>query len=247
VNAAERIADLAQKIDARLGDRAHRLESLPGELAYEVRASAILSSCLELRDTPELAFDMLMDVAGIDYLHYGRDEWQTESATATGFSRGVRRLSSAVPEVPEGTRFAVAYHLLSIQHNHRVRLRVRCPDEDEPVVDSVVPVWASANWFEREAFDLFGILFRGHPDLRRILTDYGFIGHPFRKDFPLIGNVEVRYDPQKGRVVYEPVSIEPRVLVPKVIRDDDHRYEPALKDRPPGVTGADGKPLDSPP
>lgn len=230
----ERIASLAQKIDARLGDRAHRLASLPHELAYEIDAPELLASCFELRDAPELAFEVLIDVAGIDYLHYGRDEWQTETASRTGFSRGVKRLVPEGPP-PEGTRFAVAYHLLSVTHNHRVRLRTRCPDEPEPVVDSVVPVWASANWFEREAFDLFGILFRGHPDLRRLLTDYGFIGHPFRKDFPLIGNVEVRYDPAKGRVVYEPVSIEPRVLVPKVIRDDDHRYDPALKDQPPGA------------
>jgi NADH-quinone oxidoreductase subunit C len=132
--------------------------------------------------------------------------------------------------LPAGdARFAVVYQLLSITHNQRLRLRVPCATGDEPVVDSVIDVWACANWFEREAFDLFGILFRGHPDLRRILTDYGFIGHPFRKDFPLSGNVEVRYDADKKRVIYQPVSIEPRVLVPKVIRDD-HRYAPALKD-----------------
>jgi NADH-quinone oxidoreductase subunit C len=228
----ERIAELAQKVDVCLAGRGHRLESLPDELAYEVAADSLLPVCLDLRDSPELAFEMLIDIAGIDYLHYGRDEWQTETATRTGFSRGVARLPSEAA-APEGTRYGVAYHLLSITHNHRLRLRVRCPDDAEPVVDSVVPVWASANWFEREAFDLFGILFRGHPDLRRLLTDYGFIGHPFRKDFPLIGNVEVRYDPLKGRVVYEPVSIEPRVLVPKVIRDDDNRFDPALKGQPP--------------
>jgi NADH-quinone oxidoreductase subunit C len=141
----------------------------------------------------------------------------------------VRRLGVAVqPEAP-GQRFGVTYQLLSITHNERLRLRVRCQSDEEPMVDSVVPIWASANWFEREAFDLYGILFRGHPDLRRILTDYGFIGHPFRKDFPLIGNVEVRYDPEKKRVVYEPVSIVPRVLVPKVIRHDN-RYDPLLTD-----------------
>jgi NADH-quinone oxidoreductase subunit C len=236
----ERIAELARKIDARLGDRVQRLTALPDELAYQVDPASLLSVCLDLRDSPELAFEMLIDVAGIDYLHYGRDEWQTESATRTGFSRGTDPLTRLRHPLPEGRglgegapRFAVAYHLLSVSHNQRVRLRTPCPDEDEPVVDSVVPVWASANWFEREAFDLFGILFRGHPDLRRLLTDYGFIGHPFRKDFPLIGNVEVRYDPVKGRVVYEPVSIEPRVLVPKVIRDDDRRFDPALKDQPP--------------
>jgi len=128
-------------------------------------------------------------------------------------------------------RFGVTYQLMSITHNQRLTLRVRCPDTREPVLDSVVGVWAAANWYEREAFDLYGILFRGHPDLRRLLTDYGFIGHPFRKDFPLIGNVEVQYDAQKRRVVYQPVSIVPRVLVPKVIRHDN-RYEPALKDAP---------------
>src|SRR5690606_7130260 len=128
-------------------------------------------------------------------------------------------------------RFAVVYHLLSLKHNARLRLRVYTGYENPPIVDSVYPVWNSANWFEREAFDLFGILFAGHPDLRRILTDYGFIGHPFRKDFPLIGTAEVRYDAEKGRVVYQPVSIEPRTLVPKVIREDN-RYRPELKERP---------------
>ncbi len=134
-------------------------------------------------------------------------------------------------EQGEGRRFAVVYHLLSVQHNRRLRLRAWCEPGEPPMVDSVIEIWKAADWFEREAFDLFGILFRGHPDLRRLLTDYGFIGHPFRKDFPLSGNVEVRYDPAKGRVVYEPVSIEPRTLVPRVIRDDN-RYEAALKDAP---------------
>jgi NADH-quinone oxidoreductase subunit C len=131
-----------------------------------------------------------------------------------------------------GRRFAVVYHLLSIVLNQRLRLKVFCADDLQPMVDSVTSVWASADWFEREAFDLFGILFKGHPDLRRLLTDYGFIGHPFRKDFPLSGNVEVRYDPEKARVVYQPVSIEPRVLVPKVIRHDN-RYDPALSEAKP--------------
>jgi NADH-quinone oxidoreductase subunit C len=126
-------------------------------------------------------------------------------------------------------RFAVVYHLLSITLNHRLRLKAFCPNDRRPLLDSVIDVWRSADWYEREAFDLYGVLFKGHPDLRRLLTDYGFIGHPFRKDFPLIGNVEMRYDPDKGRVVYEPVSIAPRTLVPKVIRDDN-RYEPDLKD-----------------
>jgi NADH-quinone oxidoreductase subunit C len=225
---SERIEALAGKVDAQLSGSVRRVAALAHELAYETDAAALLSVCRTLRDAPELNFQMLMDLAGVDYLHYGRDDWQTSSATRSGFSRA-RVASAGTPAADEPGRFAVTYHLLSIAHNQRLRLRVRAPDSAEPVIDSVVPVWASANWFEREAFDLFGILFRGHPDLRRILTDYGFIGHPFRKDFPLIGNVEVLYDPAKGRVVYQPVSITPRVLVPKVIRHD-HRYDPALKD-----------------
>jgi NADH-quinone oxidoreductase subunit C len=143
--------------------------------------------------------------------------------------------AATLPDPAAGRRFAVVYHLLSISLNQRIRLRVFCPDDVQPMVDSVTGIWASADWFEREAFDLFGILFKGHPDLRRLLTDYGFIGHPFRKDFPLSGNVEVRYDPEKGRVVYQPVTIEPRILVPKVIRHDN-RYDPALTNATPGGT-----------
>jgi NADH-quinone oxidoreductase subunit C len=225
---SERIEALAGKVDAQLKGSVRRLTSLAAELAYEVEAAALLSVCGTLRDAQELKFEMLMDLAGVDYLQYGRDDWQTESATRSGFSRA-RRAQSAVPDPAAPGRFAVIYNLLSITHNRRLRLKAVCPDTAEPVLDSVVEVWASANWFEREAFDLYGILFRGHPDLRRILTDYGFIGHPFRKDFPLSGNVEVQYDPEKQRVVYQPVSIQPRVLVPKVIRHDN-RYEPELKD-----------------
>jgi len=226
---SERIEALAQKVDAQLPGQLRRVAALAHELAYELDAAALLPVCRALRDGPELRFEQLMDLAGIDFLHYGRDDWQTESATRTGFSRArVARASTPDPRAPG--RFAVVYNLLSVSLNQRLRLTVRLADAEEPVIDSVIGVWACANWFEREAFDLFGILFRGHPDLRRILTDYGFIGHPFRKDFPLIGNVEVQYDAAKGRVVYQPVSITPRVLVPKVIRHD-HRYEPALKDR----------------
>ena len=225
---SEQTEALASQIDAHLTGKVRRVASLNNELTYEVEPAELLPVCRALRDTPELKFEMLIDVAGVDYLHYGRDEWQTQTATRSGFSRGrVVRDTAPDPDMPG--RFAVVYHLLSITHNRRMRLRVKCPDAQEPVVDSVIDVWASANWFEREAFDLFGILFRGHPDLRRILTDYGFIGHPFRKDFPLAGNVEVQYDPEKKRVVYQPVSIVPRVLVPKVIRHD-HRYDPALRD-----------------
>ena len=220
------VQTIAARIEAALGERLKRVPSLPDELTYELEPSRLLEVCTVLRDDAQLRFELLMDVAGIDYLGYGSDEWKTLSATGSGFSRGVQQRA---PQLPVGgRRFAVVYHLLSIATNARVRLRVPCEDAEDPIVDSVVGIWAAANWFEREAFDLFGIYFRGHPDLRRILTDYGFIGHPFRKDFPLIGNVEVRYDPEKQRVVYEPVSIEPRVLVPKVIRHDA-RYEPTLK------------------
>jgi NADH-quinone oxidoreductase subunit C len=150
---------------------------------------------------------------------YGKTEWKTDEATGNGFSRAVMKQADA----PEShRRFAVVYHLLSLNLNHRIRVKTYLSDEP-PMIDSVVDIWPAANWFEREAFDLFGILFHNHPDLRRLLTDYGFIGHPFRKDFPISGYVEVRYDPEQKRVIYQPVTIEPRVLVPKVIRDD-HRY-----------------------
>jgi NADH-quinone oxidoreductase subunit C len=225
---SERIEALAGKVDAQLKGSVRRLPSRAHELAYEVEAAELIGVCRTLRDAAELKFEMLMDLAGIDYLHYGHDDWQTLSATRSGFSRA-RVAEGGAPDPDAPRRYAVIYNLLSISHNQRLRLKAACPVSAEPVLDSVVEVWASANWFEREAFDLYGILFRGHPDLRRILTDYGFIGHPFRKDFPLSGNVEVQYDPEKQRVVYQPVTIAPRVLVPKVIRHD-HRYEPALKD-----------------
>ena len=221
-----KITTLAETIEARLPGLLTRVPSLPDELCYEVPPESLKEVAFSLRDSPELKFEILIDVAGIDYLDYATTEWKTYSATTSGFSRGVNRDAPRKPH--DGARFAVAYHLLSITHNQRLRLRSRCIDAEDPVIDSLVDVWPGANWFEREAFDLFGILFAGHPDLRRILTDYGFIGHPFRKDFPLIGNVEVRYDAAKQRVVYEPVTIEQRTLVPKVIRDDN-RYDPALK------------------
>ena len=225
---SEAVEALAGKVDARLATSVRRVPALARELAYETDAAALIEVCRTLRDAPDLRFQMLIDLAGVDYLHYGLDDWQTDSATRSGFSRA-RSAQQGPPDPDAAGRFAVVYQLLSVAHNQRLRLRVRCPDTAEPAVDSVIDVWAGANWFEREAFDLFGIVFRGHPDLRRILTDYGFIGHPFRKDFPLIGNVEVQYDPDRQRVVYRPVSITPRVLVPKVIRHD-HRYEPALRD-----------------
>ena len=202
-----------------------------GEVTLEVTAARWRALAERLRDHPELQFDMLVDLCGVDYLEYGQAEWSTHQSSEQGFSRGVNPATSAqfsfadAPPVGqhEGPRFAVVMHLLSIALNQRVRVRARLPDDDFPEIESVTEVWSGANWFEREAFDLFGILFSGHPDLRRILTDYGFMGHPFRKDFPLIGHVEMRYDPEQKRVVYQPVTIEPRVLVPKVIREDS-RY-----------------------
>jgi NADH-quinone oxidoreductase subunit C len=224
---------LASRVAARFADRLQLLPSRPGELGYEVQSADLLNVCRELRDDPEFCFEQLIDLAGVDFLDYGRDEWSTLSSTSRGFSRGVNRIRETITASREA-RFAVTYQLLSIANNWRLRLRCFASEGEPPVIDSVIGVWASANWYEREAFDLFGILFNGHPDLRRILTDYGFIGHPFRKDFPLIGNVEVKYDPAKGRVVYQPVSIEPRTLVPRVIRDDN-RYAAELKDVPVGA------------
>ena len=236
---SEHIEALARHVDAQLQGRATRVPALATELTIEVAAAALLEAARILRDAPELRFETLIDVTVVDYLQFRLETWQTHSATETGFSRARIAPAPAEEHAPPprpaaGARFAVVYHLLSVSNNQRLRVRVKCEDVEEPVVDSVVDIWASANWFEREAFDLFGVLFRNHPDLRRILTDYGFVGHPFRKDFPLIGNVEVRYDEEKKRVVYQPVSIEPRVLVPRVIRDDN-RYNPALKDAPKPV------------
>lgn len=192
------------------------------QLTIEVPAEDILSFCYELRDNAHFDFKMLIDLCGVDYLVYGVDEWQTQSATLTGFSRGVTNENYEPEEFHPKARFAVVYHLLSLNKNQRLRVKTFVKGEP-PMLDSVIDVWPASNWYEREAFDLYGILFKGHPDLRRILTDYGFIGHPFRKDFPLIGNVEMRYDATAGRCIYEPVSIRSRTLVPKVIRED-HRY-----------------------
>jgi NADH-quinone oxidoreductase subunit C len=168
-----------------------------GEVTVVVKASEYLTSMQKLRDDPALRFQELVDLCGVDYSSYGEGTW-------------------------DGLRFAVVTHLLSIEHNWRVRVRVFCPDDDMPLVDSVTGIWRNANWFEREAFDLFGILFEGHGDLRRILTDYGFIGHPFRKDFPISGYVEMRYDPEQKRVIYQPVTIEPRENIPRVIREETY-------------------------
>ena len=200
------------------------------EVTIEVAAKDLLDVCKTLRDDKQFAFEQLIDVCGVDYSEYGSCEWTTKESSSTGFSRGVDSAVNArlrFGDVPtqvcnDRPRFAAVYHFLSIANNLRMRVRVYCDDEHAPMVPSVVELWPTANWFEREAFDLFGIMFEGHPDLRRILTDYGFVGHPFRKDFPLIGHVEMLYDEVQKRVIYQPVSIEPRVLVPKVIRNDDH-------------------------
>ena len=188
-----------------------------------------LPFCRALKEDKQFSFEQLIDLCGMDYLTFGEDEWRTDDVSSTGFSRGINGKGPgrfAWEERVEGemkNRFAVIVQLLSIKHNQRLTIRCFAPNTGMLEVCSLVDIWPSANWFEREAFDLYGILFKGHPDLRRILTDYGFIGHPFRKDFPLIGNVEVHYDEEKKRVVYQPVSIEPRVLVPKTIRRDS-RY-----------------------
>ena len=217
-------------MDERFGEQVARVASTCRELTFEVAKEDLVTVATALRNEPEFGFEMLVDVCGVDYLFYGQDEWATASATETGFSRGVQRTAVLLDEADEfdERRFAVVYHLLSLRHNIRLRIRVYTGTENPPIVRSVVDIWNSANWFEREAFDMYGILFEGHPDLRRILTDYGFIGHPFRKDFPLIGAVEVAYDEDKGRVAYQPVSIEGRTLVPRVIRDDN-RYDEQLR------------------
>ncbi len=221
-----RVEATREALAARIGERGRPAPAIAGEIAIDVAAADLVAVCRELRDAPGLAFEQLIDLSGIDYLDFGRSEWTTREATTSGFSRGVERGPREDEPATEG-RFAVSYQLLSVSRNTRLRVRCFCPAGEPPMIDSVAEVWPAADWYEREAFDLYGILFRGHPDLRRILTDYGFIGHPFRKDFPLSGRVEVRYDPSRGRVVNEPVSIEPRVTVPKVIR----------KDRLPGAGG----------
>jgi len=185
---------LSDVLGTKLASAVQRL----GELTIEVKPADLLSVMVTLRDDPDLRFEQLIDVCGVDYQAYGEGAWQ-------------------------GRRYAVVYHLLSVSKNQRLRVRVFAEDDEMPVVDSVIGLWPVANWFEREAFDLYGIVFVGHPDLRRLLTDYGFIGHPFRKDFPLIGNVEMRYDPDQQRVIYQPVTVEERELVPRTIPPEGYR------------------------
>jgi len=201
------------------------------EYTLTIKPAQAISVLTKLRDQQDFQFEQLIDIAGVDYLEYAKTEWKTDQASGSGFSRGVSSNTfgrftfdnNTIDSDMQQPRFAVVYHLLSVTNNQRLRVKIYCENNDMPQVTSVCDLWASANWYEREAFDLFGIVFDGHPDMRRLLTDYGFVGHPLRKDFPLVGHVEVRYEPSKKRVIYEPVSIEPRVLVPKVIREDN-RY-----------------------
>ncbi len=188
---------LKATLEGALGALAKRVDLRLGEVTVTVAAADYLKAAQVLRDAPGCQFEQLIDLAGLDYSEYKNGTW-------------------------DGPRYGVVSHLLSVSLNQRVRLKVFCPDDDLPVVDSVTGLWSAANWFEREAFDLFGIVFEGHPDLRRILTDYGFIGHPFRKDFPVSGNVEMRYDAERQRVIYQPVTIEPRELTPRIIREDNY-------------------------
>ena len=191
-----KIEALASTVQAALGEGAAVSTAL-GEVTVVVKAADYLAAMQTLRDHPALQFDQLLDLCGVDYSTYGEGAW-------------------------DGLRFAAVSHLLSLEHNWRLRVRVFAPDDEMPIVASVAGLWRSANWYEREAFDLYGILFEGHNDLRRILTDYGFIGHPFRKDFPISGYVEMRYDPEQKRVIYQPVTIEPREIIPRVIREETY-------------------------
>ncbi len=213
------------------GERITVSEPGPAMVTIDVPVDEWLEVAQTLRDDPRFGFAQLTDLCGVDYLGFGQVEWETTEATNEGYSRGVEGMGPGRfdwKNRPESSdieqRFGVVVHLLSTGNNQRLRMKTFAADEGFPMVPSLIEIWNSVNWYERETFDMFGIIFEGHPDLRRILTDYGFTGHPFRKDFPLIGNVTVRYDEEKGRVVYEPVEIEPRVLVPRVIRDDS-RYK----------------------
>ncbi len=227
------------RLKARFGERALSVVQAHGETTMELAPDSWIEVIRALRDEPEFGFEQLIDVCGVDYLGYGDDEWDTSDVSSEGFSRGVEGMGPGRfnwENRPRGKgpdkRFAAVIHLLSVRNNRRVRLRCFALDPTLPVVPSLTGLFPVANWFEREAFDLFGIIFEGHPDLRRILTDYGFVGHPFRKDFPMIGNVEVLYDAEKKRVVYQPVSIEPRVNVPRVVREDSRWQQSAAEVAP---------------
>ncbi len=228
---SDKITQLVDKLTEELGDYIDELNVDHGQICIDISSENLIDAATILRDHAKLRFQQLIDLCGIDYSQYNNNEWATDKSSATGFSRAVEPASHGhlifgedlAPTGPQKNRFATIYQLISYALNHRVTLRVFAENDDFPLVESIVPIWNSADWYERESFDLFGIHYSGHPDLRRILTDYGFVGHPFRKDFPLIGHVEMRYDEEQKRVIYEPVSIEPRVLVPRVHRND-HRY-----------------------
>lgn len=216
-----KLDNLAALLNSELANDLLTIDIARGEISIECTAAALKGVLYQLRDSSAFAFDQLVDLCAVDYLYYGEYDWETESATDKGFSRAVECQESKAFALSK-PRFAVVYHLLSTSKNHRLRVKVFL-DESHLSIPSVHDIWKGANWFERESYDLFGIMFDGHPDLRRILTDYGFIGHPFRKDFPISGHVEMRYDAHLQQVIYEPVDIEPRTLVPKVIRNDN-RY-----------------------
>lgn len=212
---------LVEQLNAEFANYITETTVAHDELTIECKAQHIKSLMHALRDNEPFCFDQLIDLCGVDYLYYGESDWKTDSATENGFSRGVERQDARVSSFDK-PRFAVVYHLLSTSKNQRLRVKVFI-DAAQLIIPSVHTIWKGANWFEREAYDMYGILFEGHPDLRRILTDYGFIGHPFRKDFPLSGQVEMRYDAKLEKVIYAPVDLTPRILVPKVIRNDN-RY-----------------------
>lgn len=233
---SQRVDQLADALTGRFGDQLAGCRVAFGEVTIEVDAEHLVAVATALRDEDPFRFEQLIDLCGIDYLMFGSDEWTRGEESESGYSRGVEGAGStgrlhfgdeAQQSALAHPRFAAVTHLLSYANNQRLRIRCYAPDDEAPLLPTLTGVWPSANWYEREAFDLYGILFDGHPDLRRIMTDYGFVGHPFRKDFPLVGHVEMRYDPEKGRVIYEPVTIEPRVLVPKVIREDNRYARPA--------------------
>src|SRR5215831_7489368 len=211
-----RIETLSAALAAVLGDKLKSCTTALGEVTAVIAAPELHAAMRMLRDRPELHFETLIDVCGVDYAAYGGEAQDIADYAST------ETPAEALDPARHGARFAVVYHLLSLANNWRLRVRAYAPDDDFPVVRSVIDIWPSANWYERETFDFFGIMFEGHPDLRRILTDYGFIGHPFRKDFPLSGQVEMRYDPEQGRVVYQPVSIEPREVTPRIIREESY-------------------------
>ena len=204
----------------------YELEEYSDILTIKTNKDSLLDVMNSLKNNKALDFAQLTDLCAIDYYTYGETEWGTKEATSTGYSRGIKpsshgriKFEDKASQIEIENRFCIAYHLLSISNNNRIRVKVYLSDEP-PIIKSITSLWPAAGWYEREAFDLFGILFEGHPDLRRLLSDYGFIGHPFRKDFPLIGNTQIRYDPNLKRIIQEPVSITPRVLVPKVIREE---------------------------